>query len=165
VSDPRIGFDIRLLGEPGGLLRLGTGAQLIFPNGNRSDYVTDDKTAIYSGFLSIELRDKDGQTLWSYLATPPEASEDVSKDLSTLIVKKLVEALKQEAPSRTAPLPQATTLLKGAGATFPFPVYAKWDTNYRRENPSVQITYESIGSEAGVCKLLAKQRRFRRLGD
>jgi hypothetical protein len=43
VSDPRIGFDIRLLGEPGGLLRLGAGAQLIFPNGNRSDYVTDGK--------------------------------------------------------------------------------------------------------------------------
>ena len=33
VSDPRIGFDLRLLGEPGGLLRLGAGAQLIFPSG------------------------------------------------------------------------------------------------------------------------------------
>jgi hypothetical protein len=43
VSDPRIGFDIRLLGKPGSLLRLGAGAQLIFPSGNRSDYVTDDK--------------------------------------------------------------------------------------------------------------------------
>ncbi len=41
-------------------------------------------TPIYTGFLSIELRDKNGQTLWSYLATPPEASDDVSKDLSTL---------------------------------------------------------------------------------
>jgi len=43
VSDPRIGFDIRLLGEPAGLFRLGAGAQLIFPNGNRTDYVTDGK--------------------------------------------------------------------------------------------------------------------------
>jgi hypothetical protein len=43
VSDPRIGLDIRLLGEPGGLLRLGVGAQLIFPSGSRGDYVTDDK--------------------------------------------------------------------------------------------------------------------------
>lgn len=43
VSDPRIGFDIRLLGEPGGSLRLGAGAQLIFASGNRADYVTDDK--------------------------------------------------------------------------------------------------------------------------
>jgi phosphate transport system substrate-binding protein len=118
-------------------------------------------TPIYTGFLSIELRDKNGQTLWSYLATPPEASEDVAKDLSTLIVDKLAEALKQgEAPTRTAPLPQPTTILKGAGATFPFPVYAKWFTNYRRENPALQITYDPIGSEAGVRRLLANSVDF-----
>jgi ABC-type phosphate transport system substrate-binding protein len=71
------------------------------------------------------------------------------------------KALKQgEAPSRTAPLPQATAILKGAGATFPFPVYAKWFTNYRRENPALQITYEPIGSEAGVRKLLANSVDF-----
>ena len=123
--------------------------------------VPPNGTPIYTGFLSIELRDKNGQTLWSYLATPPVASADVSKDLSTLIVKKLVEALEQgEAPSRTAPLPQPTTILKGAGATFPFPVYAKWFTNYRRENPALQITYEPIGSEAGVRKLLANSVDF-----
>jgi phosphate transport system substrate-binding protein len=107
------------------------------------------------------LRDKNGEALWLYLATPAAASVDVSKDLSTLIVEKLVEALKQgEAPSRTAPLPQPTTILKGAGATFPFPVYAKWFTNYRRENPALQITYEPIGSEAGVRKLIANSVDF-----
>jgi hypothetical protein len=52
VSDPRIGFDIRMLGEPGGLLRLGAGAQLIFPNGNRSDYVTDGKYRAMFRFLA-----------------------------------------------------------------------------------------------------------------
>jgi hypothetical protein len=41
ISDPRIGVDVRLLGEPGTLLRLGAGAQLIFPSGNRADYVSD----------------------------------------------------------------------------------------------------------------------------
>jgi hypothetical protein len=41
VSDGRIGVDARLLGKPGGLLRLGAGAQLIFPSGDRADYVTD----------------------------------------------------------------------------------------------------------------------------
>ena len=118
-------------------------------------------TPIYTGFFSIELRDKNGEALWSYLATPPAASVDVSKDLSALIVKKLVEALKQgEAPSRTTPLPQPTTILKGAGATFPFPVYAKWFTNYRRQNPALQITYEPIGSEAGVRKLIANSVDF-----
>src|SRR6202034_3121735 len=87
--------------------------------------------------------------------------EDLSKDLSTLIVRKLVEALNQgEAPSRTARLPQPTTILNGAGATFPFPVYEKWFTNYRRGNPALQITYEPIGSAAGVRKLLANSVDF-----
>jgi hypothetical protein len=51
VFDPRIGFDIRLLGTPGSLLRLGAGAQLIFPSGNRSDYVTDGKYRAMFRFL------------------------------------------------------------------------------------------------------------------
>jgi phosphate transport system substrate-binding protein len=118
--------------------------------------VAPNGTPIYTGFISIELRDKSSQTLWSYLATPPAASRDISKDLSTLIVKKLVEGLAQgEAPSRAAPLSQTTTNLKGAGATFPLPVYEKWFTNYRRENPALQITYEPIGSEAGIRRLIA----------
>jgi phosphate ABC transporter phosphate-binding protein len=118
--------------------------------------VAANGTPIYTGFLSIELRDRDGQTLWSYLATPPSASGDVSKDLSTLIVKKLADALQQgDAPSSTAPLPQPTTILKGAGATFPFPVYQKWFINYRHENPALEITYEPIGSATGVRSLLS----------
>lgn len=118
-------------------------------------------TPIYTGFLSIELRDKSGQTLWSYLAAPPEASGNISKDLSTLIVKKLVAALGEvKAPSQAAALSQPTTTLKGAGATFPFPVYEKWFNNYRRENPALQITYEPVGSEAGVRKLLANEVDF-----
>ncbi|WP_158820589.1 hypothetical protein [Granulicella sp. S156] len=48
VSDGRIGVDARLFGQPGDLLRLGAGAQLIFPSGNRSDYVSD---ARYGGML------------------------------------------------------------------------------------------------------------------
>jgi hypothetical protein len=57
--------------------------------------VPPNGTPIYTGFLSIELRDRNGQTLWSYLATPPASSGDVSKDLSSLIAKKLGEALEQ----------------------------------------------------------------------
>lgn len=114
-------------------------------------------TAIYTGFLSIELRDKNGETLWSYLATPPVASKDVTKDLAAQIVEKLTGFLREgEAPSRTAARSQTATILKGAGATFPLPVYEKWITNYRLEAPAVQIMYDPIGSEAGVRRLLEK---------
>jgi hypothetical protein len=41
LSDARIGFDARILGDPGGAFRLGAGAQLYVPNGSRVDYDTD----------------------------------------------------------------------------------------------------------------------------
>ena len=41
ISDPRIGVDVRLSGMPGSRLRLGAGAQLIFPSGDRGDYLSD----------------------------------------------------------------------------------------------------------------------------
>jgi phosphate transport system substrate-binding protein len=49
---------------------------------------------------------------------------------------------------------QPATVLTGAGATFPYPVYAKWFTNYRRENPNLKIVYEAVGSERGIRSLL-----------
>ena len=123
--------------------------------------VPSNGTPIYTGFLSIELRDTNGETLWSYLVTPPAASGDISKDLSTQIVNKLAESLQQGAAvSPGSPLPQPSTTLTGAGATFPYPVYAKWFTNYRRENPALQITYEPTGSEAGIRRLLANDVDF-----
>ena len=106
--------------------------------------------------LSVELRNPKGETLWSYLATPDADSPDVSKDLARRIAKHVAVALQQgEAPPRTAASPQPAITLKAAGATFPYPVYAKWLTNYRRENPNVEIEYDPIGSEAGVRRLLA----------
>jgi OOP family OmpA-OmpF porin len=41
LSDARIGLDARVLGGARSPFRLGAGAQLIVPNGNRSDYDTD----------------------------------------------------------------------------------------------------------------------------
>lgn len=42
LSDVRLGLDARLVGEADGPLRLGAGAQLFVPSGERRDYVTDD---------------------------------------------------------------------------------------------------------------------------
>ncbi|HVV50198.1 MAG TPA: hypothetical protein VHO06_11100 [Polyangia bacterium] len=41
LADPRLGVEGRLYGAPGGPLRLGLSAELIAPNGERSDYDTD----------------------------------------------------------------------------------------------------------------------------
>ena len=122
----------------------------------RSGPLPSNGTPVYAGFLSVELKDNKGETLWSYLATPAAESADVSKDLSKRIAKQLATALEQSPASfATAALAQNVTSLKGAGATFPYPVYAKWFTNYRRQNPNLAIDYDSVGSEAGVRRLLA----------
>lgn len=42
------------------------------------------------------------------------------------------------------------TLINGAGATFPYPLYSKWFATYRNLSPSVQINYQSIGSGGGI---------------
>jgi phosphate ABC transporter phosphate-binding protein len=127
----------------------------------RSGRLPSDGTPVYDGYLSVELRDKKGETLWSYLATPSAGAADIPKDLAKRIVKHLAEAWdKGDLPFETTPLPQPAIVLKGAGATFPFPVYSKWLTNYRRANPLVDITYQPVGSEAGVHKLLAGEVDF-----
>jgi phosphate transport system substrate-binding protein len=42
--------------------------------------------------------------------------------------------------------------LTGAGATFPYPIYSKWFSDYARSD-SVRINYQSIGSGGGVRQL------------
>ena len=40
--------------------------------------------------------------------------------------------------------------ISGAGATFPYPIYSKWFTEYSASHGSVQINYQAIGSGAGI---------------
>ncbi len=46
--------------------------------------------------------------------------------------------------------------INGAGATFPFPIYSKWFSEYNKKFPSVQINYQSIGSGGGIRQLAAQ---------
>jgi phosphate transport system substrate-binding protein len=42
------------------------------------------------------------------------------------------------------------TLINGAGATFPYPMYSKWFNEYHKLHPELQINYQSIGSGGGI---------------
>jgi phosphate transport system substrate-binding protein len=46
----------------------------------------------------------------------------------------------------------AATVLNGAGATFPYPVYSAWAYNYNRVT-GVQLNYQSIGSGGGIRQI------------
>jgi phosphate transport system substrate-binding protein len=49
----------------------------------------------------------------------------------------------------------AQTTLNGAGATFPYPIYSKWFSEYHNLHPEIQINYQSIGSGGGIRQLQA----------
>jgi phosphate transport system substrate-binding protein len=164
--------ELRKLGSVS-LVSNGSGADVILGGGGeiwvqgyrslnpRSGPSPKNGSPLYGGFLAVELRDTKGETLWSYLATPGGRAGDILKDLSKQIAKHVAEALAQDAaPAAAVPLPQPGAVLEGAGATFPYPVYAKWITNYRRVNPNIEISYDSVGSEAGVRRLLAGEIDF-----
>jgi hypothetical protein len=62
----------------------------------RSGRVPSDGTPVYTGFLSVEIKDARGVTLWSYLATPESESQDISKELSKRIARHLAAVLNGE---------------------------------------------------------------------
>ena len=45
--------------------------------------------------------------------------------------------------------------ITGAGATFPYPIYAKWADAYKKET-GVGLNYQSIGSGGGIKQITAK---------
>jgi phosphate transport system substrate-binding protein len=49
--------------------------------------------------------------------------------------------------------------ITGAGATFPFPIYAKWAEAYKKET-GIGLNYQSIGSSGGIRQINAKTVTF-----
>ena len=49
-------------------------------------------------------------------------------------------------------LPAAALEITGAGATFPYPIYAKWADAYKKETGTV-LTYQPIGSGGGIRQI------------
>jgi len=47
------------------------------------------------------------------------------------------------------------TTVNGAGATFPYPMYSKWFSEYHKLHSDVEINYQSIGSGGGIRQVLA----------
>jgi phosphate transport system substrate-binding protein len=49
--------------------------------------------------------------------------------------------------------------ITGAGATFPFPIYAKWAEAYKKET-GIGLNYQSIGSSGGIRQINARTVTF-----
>jgi phosphate transport system substrate-binding protein len=58
-----------------------------------------------------------------------------------------------------ATLPASAADITGAGATFPYPIYAKWADAYKKET-GIGLNYQSIGSGGGIKQIKAKTVTF-----
>jgi phosphate transport system substrate-binding protein len=55
--------------------------------------------------------------------------------------------------------PASAADISGAGATFPYPIYAKWADTYRKDT-GIGLNYQSIGSGGGIKQIKAKTVTF-----
>jgi DNA-binding response OmpR family regulator len=74
-----------------------------------------------------------------------ERESDMKRSVVLAAVLLVIGALVTPAP--------AQTLMNGAGATFPYPLYAKWFEEYTRVDPEVRFNYQSIGSGGGIRQI------------
>ena len=56
-------------------------------------------------------------------------------------------------------LPVSAAEISGAGATFPYPIYAKWAEAYQKTS-GVQLNYQAIGSGGGIKQIKARTVTF-----
>jgi len=120
--------------------------------------------ALYEGFLSAELIGKDRQVLWSYLVTPSKfAWGGVADDLARQLISKLLSDIRAKSEGSDSALTgssHAAANLKGAGATFPAPLYQKWFELFESSHAHVHIGYEAVGSGEGIRRLREDQVDF-----
>jgi phosphate transport system substrate-binding protein len=71
-------------------------------------------------------------------------------------LKKSILLLALLAVTVTAGQASAEVLVNGAGATFPYPLYSKWFSEYAKIDTSVKFNYQSIGSGGGIKQISAQ---------
>jgi phosphate transport system substrate-binding protein len=73
---------------------------------------------------------------------------------AALVLTSLVAFHSSASNAAPVPAPDAV-MLNGAGATFPYPIYSKWFSDYNKIHSSIEINYQSIGSGGGIRQLLS----------
>jgi phosphate transport system substrate-binding protein len=66
------------------------------------------------------------------------------------VIPSVVAAVFAAAVFAAVSLGAQTTQINGAGATFPYPIYSKWFSEYNKLHPNIQINYQPIGSGGGI---------------
>ena len=72
---------------------------------------------------------------------------------------KFIHTIAAAALAAAFAVPAGAADISGAGATFPYPIYAKWADSYKKET-GVGMNYQSIGSGGGIKQIKAKTVTF-----
>ena len=72
-----------------------------------------------------------------------------------MLFRKLISRTALSAGLATMTLSTLAADITGAGATFPYPIYAKWADAYKKET-GTGMNYQSIGSGGGIKQIKAK---------
>ena len=70
-------------------------------------------------------------------------------------MKQLLASILVGASALAAMSPSFAADMTGAGATFPYPIYAKWAESYKKATGN-GLNYQSVGSGAGIKQIKAK---------
>jgi phosphate transport system substrate-binding protein len=118
--------------------------------------------ASYQGYASAELRNREGQVLWSYLVTPRKFHvAGIESDLADQLSRNLLAALRGGLSSGlgigavSSRGNTVATSLHIAGATFPAPLYVKWFQTFGQQQGGTSVSYDAIGSAKGMSELAA----------
>ncbi|MBV9533296.1 MAG: phosphate ABC transporter substrate-binding protein PstS [Bradyrhizobium sp.] len=72
---------------------------------------------------------------------------------------KFLKAIVAAAAAAAVAAPALAMDISGAGATFPYPIYAKWADAYKKET-GIGLNYQSIGSGGGIKQIQSKTVTF-----
>jgi phosphate ABC transporter phosphate-binding protein len=123
---------------------------------------SSNRVPAYTGYLSVQLATKEGEPLWSYLATPGNLGwKTIADDLAATVVKHLADARDNLSATQvtTAGNKSLAVELSGAGATFPQPLYISWFQTLK-ETRNLSISYAAVGSQEGMRMLAEKKIDF-----
>lgn len=130
------------------------GSSSIWPMGtiSLSPHSKSASETIYQGYLSVELADKSGQIVWSYLVTPSRfRTASITADLADQLVFRLLNAIRGGAAvanSSAAASPRSRVALHAAGSTLAAPLYRMWF-----QSSGMSVAYDAVGSEMGIEEL------------
>lgn len=87
------------------------------------------------------------------------SSLGIKKTVATVLAMVALISCGSESTEEHA-APGAALHIRGAGATFPEPLYQEWLRRYQADHPEVAFSYEGVGSGEGVKRFIAEEVDF-----